>query len=87
MRQKMNASINSEDKDGKIILSLKHTLDPGLYNFPLTLKTRVNEDWKSVTIKQGAKTVTLQTSSDTEGAFVLYEALPNSDDIEIFQTK
>ena len=87
MRQKMNASINSVDRDGKIILSLKHTLDPGLYNFPLTLKTRVNQNWKSVMIKQGAKTITLQTSSDTEGAFVLYEALPNSDDIEISQTK
>jgi hypothetical protein len=87
MRQKMNASISSEDRDGKIVLSLKHTLDPGLYNFPLTLKTRVNQDWKSVTIRQGAKTITLQTSSDTEGAFVLYEALPNSEDIEISQTK
>lgn len=79
----MNATLNAADKDGKIVVSVKHSLDPELYNYPLTLKTYVDPDWKNVLVKQGANTVTLEPDSDKKGFYILYQALPNAEEIEI----
>jgi hypothetical protein len=79
--------VSSVDRDGKIVVSLKHSLDKVLYNFPLTLKTYVDPDWKNVMIKQGEKTVTIVPASDEKGIFVLYQATPNAEDIEISLTE
>ena len=86
MRERMDATMSiTIDQDKKIIVSLKHSLDPAVYNFPLTMKTYVDEDWENVQIKQGAQTTNLTPSSDEKGFFVLYQALPNGDAIEISQ--
>jgi len=83
MRQRMNATLSAADKDGKIVVSVTHSLDPALYNFPLTLKTYVDPVWKNVLVKQGTKTVTVTPVSDEKGFYILYQVLPNADDIEI----
>jgi peptidoglycan/xylan/chitin deacetylase (PgdA/CDA1 family) len=83
MREKMNASLSSIDLDGKIVVSLKHSLDPALYKFPLTLKTYVDPSWKKVNVKQSASVITMVPMTDEKGTFVLYQAVPNSEDIEV----
>jgi peptidoglycan/xylan/chitin deacetylase (PgdA/CDA1 family) len=83
MREKMNALLNSVDQDGKILVSLKHALDPAVYKFPLTLKTYVDPAWKNVIVKQGANAVTIVPETDEKGSFILYQALPNAEDIEV----
>jgi len=87
MRERMSATLNAVDKDGKILVGLKHSLDPAMYNFPLTLKTYVDPDWKNVMIKQGADTINVQPASDENGNFVLYQAVPNAADIELWQAE
>ncbi len=83
MREKMNSSLNTVDQDGKILVSLKHALDPAVYKFPLTLKTYIDPTWKNVSVKQGANAVTIVPEKDEKGSFVLYQAMPNEADIEV----
>ena len=83
IRERMNANVNTVDGADKIVISLKHSLDPVSYNVPLTLKTYIDPDWEKVTVKQGANTITVTPSSDEKGSYVLYQALPNAEDIEV----
>jgi peptidoglycan/xylan/chitin deacetylase (PgdA/CDA1 family) len=81
IRERMNAEISFEMKGNKIRVNLTHTLDPDLYDLPLTLKTYVPNDWESITVNQGSKSWSTIIESDDYGHFVQYESLPNAEDI------
>jgi peptidoglycan/xylan/chitin deacetylase (PgdA/CDA1 family) len=83
MRERMNSSIEAEEKDGSIRVKLSHTLDKDQYRVPLTLKTYINPDWKQVTVKQGDETLTVSAQSDATGSFILYNATPNNTPIHL----
>lgn len=83
MRSRMNATVQSTTHDGKISISLSHPLDKTLYNVPLTLKTYVPASWKEVRVKQGKEYRLLQRQRDSAGTYVLYQAHPNSEEIEL----
>ena len=83
MRERMAAKVNSREEDDAILVTLEHSLDTALYNYPLTLKTYVPEDWKNVRISQGGKEIKSFRRSDDKGIFVMYEALPNGENISI----
>ncbi|MEJ1236595.1 polysaccharide deacetylase family protein [Chryseolinea sp. T2] len=83
MRERMSGSAKVEKLKDKISINLTHTLDKNQYNVPLTLKTYVNSDWKKAQVKQGAETVTTPTLADSVGTFVMYQARPNGETIEI----
>ncbi len=85
LRERASATVNTISATDKIVVSVKHSLDPTWYDFPLTLKTYVDTDWQNVSVKQGTKTVTVHSSSDDKGHYVLYQALPNKEEIEISQ--
>jgi hypothetical protein len=53
----------------------------------MTLKTYVNPGWKKVLVKQGSISAVIQPASDEKGSYVLYQALPNAEDIEISVAK
>jgi peptidoglycan/xylan/chitin deacetylase (PgdA/CDA1 family) len=61
-------------KDGSIGVSLKCSLDPAMYNLPLTLKTYIPAEWK--TIRAGGTKTDIH--HDASGAYVLYQLKPNS---------
>lgn len=85
LRERASAKVNSVETKDKIVISLKHSLDPALYDFPLTLKTYVSPDWENVLVKQGVKSVTVEPSADEKGYYVLYQAHPNKENVEISQ--
>ncbi len=88
MRERMNARTDiDKSNDNKIVVTLKHTLDSSLYKFPLTLKTRVQNDWKRAKITQGSSTEETEVVSDETGTFVFYNAIPNSEPVEIIEIK
>ena len=66
-----------------ITVSLTHSIDPKLYNLPLSLKTYVPSSWKRVRIVQGKTSITSEQQHDTIGNFVIYDALPNKGDISL----
>lgn len=83
MRERMAAKTSSQETDDGFVVKLEHTLDPQVYNYPLTLKTHVPVEWKSVQISQGTRVVELQASKDDQGAYVMYDAVPNAGDITL----
>jgi peptidoglycan/xylan/chitin deacetylase (PgdA/CDA1 family) len=83
IRERMNSHIEVKEKDEKILIALKHSLDKNLYGLPLTLKTYVPSGWTRITIKQGERSFIANTSKDEQGSFVLYQAIPNAEDISL----
>ena len=83
MRGRMAASAKVEKQNDKILVTLSHTLDKDQYSVPLTLKTYVNSDWKEILVHQGNKSETVSSLSDDAGTFVLYQATPNGDRVEL----
>jgi peptidoglycan/xylan/chitin deacetylase (PgdA/CDA1 family) len=83
IREKMGANVKSR-KDGDVIkVDLEHSLDKDLYNYPLTLKTYVPEDWTDCKVKQGEKESQVVIATDEKGKFLLYEAVPNKGEVVI----
>lgn len=80
MRERMNAKVDSKKDGDRFTVQLTHTLDPEMYNIPLTLRTYVPEDWQQVQLKQGDKTELLSTRKNDEGTFVMYRLQPNMGD-------
>jgi len=81
IREREHASVNTSEKEGKISVSLNHSLDKKIYDLPLTLKTYVPETWTKVTVIQGINTKTMDVQHDEKGAYVLYQAEPNNADL------
>jgi hypothetical protein len=83
VRERMNAAIKTHEGNDAITVTLTHTLNPEMYNLPLTLKTYVSPGWKQVTVKQDNKTQKVATAKDSKGSYVLYQARPNKGIITI----
>ena len=81
MRERKEAEINYSFGKGQISVELSHGLKKPFYDLPLTLKTYVPGDWKQAKVMQGDVTQTPGIQHDDQGAFVLYQAKPNSDKI------
>jgi hypothetical protein len=77
MREREASKVTTDNKGGKITVSLNHSLDKSMYYLPLTLKTYVPASWKNVKEIQGAKTRQLKVKNDDKGSYVLYQANPN----------
>jgi hypothetical protein len=78
MREREHAGVEAKESQGSITVSLKHSLDPTMYDLPLTLKTYVPKSWTNVTVSQGAATQHPRIQHDAGGAYVLYQLKPNT---------
>lgn len=85
MRERMHAKVDTDEKDGHLIVHLTHTLDKAMYGLSLTLKTYVSSDWKQVKVKQGNRGQLIDTKQDQKGTYILYQALPNAEPIELLE--
>jgi peptidoglycan/xylan/chitin deacetylase (PgdA/CDA1 family) len=83
MRERMNSTIKSEEKRGKINITLNCSLDKTFYDLPLTLKTYISATWKQVKVKQGKEVTIFSPLSDSNGNYVLYQAKPDTGKIEV----
>jgi peptidoglycan/xylan/chitin deacetylase (PgdA/CDA1 family) len=83
MRERMNSSLKSTIESEQININLTHNLDKEMYNLPLTLKTYIDNASEKISVKQGKKDLTFVKGSDDKGAYIQYQALPNSEDILI----
>ena len=83
MRERMSSTIKTAEKDGKITVTLTHSLDKTMYDIPLTLKTYVSSNWKGVQVKQGRENKHIRPQRDAKGSYVLYQAYPNTGAVEV----
>jgi peptidoglycan/xylan/chitin deacetylase (PgdA/CDA1 family) len=82
MREREAATVSASDKDGKINVTLTHSLDKSMYDLPLTLKTYVPDQWSSVTVSQGTHSKTIDVAEhDERGNYVLYQMEPNGPNV------
>ncbi len=83
MRERMASRVRVLQAGPSIRLSVSHALDPAVYDLPLSLKTYVPSAWPEVEVRQGRRTVRLTPRTDGQGSYVLYEAQPNAEGVEI----
>ncbi|MGC1242414.1 MAG: polysaccharide deacetylase family protein [Chryseosolibacter sp.] len=83
IREHMAAKVNTQRKGDDIVVSLDHSLEKDLYDYPLTLKTYLPDGWNEVKVSQGSQELQHTLLRDDAGAYVQYEAIPNEDDIAI----
>jgi hypothetical protein len=69
----------TQASDQQIQLTLKCSADPALYDFPLTLVTRVPAAWQGCEVTQGKNKSTVVAQNGE----VRYDALPGSDSISL----
>lgn len=84
VRERMDAEVNTEEKENQLNVSLTHSLDDKWYTVPLTLKTTIlSPDWERVMVKQGENEQQVQVMNDGNSRYVLYQALPNAGPVMI----
>ncbi len=66
-----------EKGDKQIKISLTTSADPALYDFPLTLSTKVPGDWKKVQVTQGER----KSAVEAKDGAAMYEAVPGATEI------
>lgn len=86
MREKMATQVQSGLHDGKIEVRLSDTLDPKIYDVPLTLKTYLPADWKNARAQQGSAYLEpIHPGIDAKGRYVTYNVSPGSGPVELSQ--
>jgi hypothetical protein len=79
MRERESIEINNTIKDNTIEVNLSSTLDPEIYDVPITLKTYVPSNWKSIMFKETAVQYNqpeLNIEKDAYGSYVEYTVSP-----------
>ena len=82
LREAANATLTTVSRtDAQIVLTLTDTLDDYMFNFPLTLKVDINDDWALTGIKatQNGKEV----YSFVKDGFAFVDAVPDAGEIVI----
>lgn len=77
-RQTAVVKVLANGKDG-IRIELTCAADPALYDFPLTLSTKVPTDWKAAVVTQGTSKVEVPVTAGT----VQYAAVPSGGEIAL----
>jgi peptidoglycan/xylan/chitin deacetylase (PgdA/CDA1 family) len=85
IRERKDLKIETETIEGDIVLNLASTLDPEVYNVPLTLKTYVPKKWKHIEIKNQEEILYSHPKiySDDSGSYVLYDIFPDEKQVVI----
>lgn len=60
LREKQNAKLNIISSGNKITVSVKHTLDEEIFNFPLTVKVKKPSDWENARAVQDGKEIQVE---------------------------
>jgi hypothetical protein len=71
-RERVNSTVDTRIAGEAIEVSVKHSLDPKLYDVPLTARTTIPADWKIAQLRQGAEVRWLPIHRGESGPFVLY---------------
>ena len=71
----------TEKAPGKIVLKLTDAMDDSKFDFPLTVKVRLDKPWKTVTAMQNAKPIQAKLVEHDGAAYALVQAVPDKGDV------
>jgi hypothetical protein len=84
MREKIESSLTVVSEGGsEIVLELTHSLDPAIYDAPLTIRAAVPSAWALVRIQQGDSEALQSTVSEGGETVVYFDAIPNHGQIRL----
>jgi hypothetical protein len=79
IRERQHGAVASY-RDGDVIsVVLRSDLIELSYDLPLTLKTYVPNEWKTVDVRQGERRKQVEVVRANGGDYVLYQAVPNAE--------
>jgi peptidoglycan/xylan/chitin deacetylase (PgdA/CDA1 family) len=78
MRERMRSTVTTKQAGNAIEVTVKHSLDPKLYDLPLTARTTVPADWTSVQVRQGRQTTNVPVQREGSESYVQYRVAPNA---------
>ncbi len=72
-----------ESSKEKIILGLTDDMDDSIFNYPLTVKVRVEASWKNVEAIQDSKNVECRLVTNNGGNYALIQVVPDIGDVTV----
>ena len=75
----------TEATNTRITLALTTRMEPTLFDYPLTVKVRLQDGWKSVVARQEGKTIPAQMIQHEKGNFALVKIVPDRGSVVIEQ--
>ncbi len=76
-RERMASKVAEKRSGDSIEVTLTCSLDPKLYDLPLTARTTIPNDWRIVHFRQGNDEKWVPIHHEGESTFVLYRMMPN----------
>ena len=78
IKERKNIDVNSKLENGSISLTFSSDLNPKIYNVPLTFKTYIPGNWKSVKVMRNDKEIVsgIEVSNDELGNYIIFNASP-----------
>jgi hypothetical protein len=76
-RERMKSTVTTRQLGEAIEVSVTHSLDPKLYDVPLTARTTVPAQWTSAQFRQGNVTRTVPVHREGGDSYVMYRIAPN----------
>jgi hypothetical protein len=67
----------------KIVLNLADEMDDKRFDFPLTIKVRVDPSWKAVKAVQGDRAVEAKLLEHDGAAYALVQVVPDYGDVSL----
>ena len=83
IRERETGSVAAYRDDGIISVVLRSSLTDLSYDLPLTLKTSVPKEWKTVDVRQGERKQQIGVVREGGTDYVLYQAIPNAEDVRL----
>lgn len=86
-RARMASNVTTRQSGDAIDVEVSHSLDPKLYNLPLTARTTVPAAWTTAQVRQGRESTTVPVHRDGPGAYVMYRVVPNGGTVRVERAK
>ena len=88
IKERNNISIKQNSaKDSVLIFTVTDTLDNSIYNVPVTIRRILPQGWASARILQKGTKINSQIVSENSKAYVMFDVVPDSGDIQMIKEK
>jgi len=83
IRERSHAAVASHTDGDEISVILRSDLTDMSYDLPVTLKTNVPAQWRTVEVRQGERTKQVDVVRADRAGYVLYQATPNAEVVRL----
>ena len=85
IRERMNSVVYETVDEGAMAVEVSNELDKKIYDIPLTLKTKIPEDWEKVQFQKGNTLKVINSITEGEHRYVIYDVIPDSEPVRLLK--